>query len=523
MAMTLIGELSLWVALLMAAWTTVVSFVGGRQQRADLLQSGERATYATLGFVLLASLGICTALFARDFSYKLVVSHSSVTLATAYTASAFWAAESGALLLCANIAALYGAIAVSARRHLDRQQRSWITGTLGAISCFLLLAVCFASNPYERVEWVPADGGGLTPALQNAAVAMYRPITYLGLLATTVPFACSIGGLATRTPYGFALDTIRRWMLGSWVFLTIGVLLGMRWTYIVSGTATYWTPGAVETLVLVPWLTSAATLSGLPRRATGEAHGVASLGLVAITFAFAIIVIALTANGVPASVHDSLQSPVLYASSAFLLVSLVTFWHLVSTRSMDLIAMPVSGVDWQRHRAGGVLLGVGIVVCLCALAGQRFRKDRVISVKTGERITAVDALGHAWTFRSLGLSRFEEPNRRVLAASFDVGRDAMPQGLLSSEIDQYIDSEGEPRFAPFTRVATRVSLTQDVYVVFSGSDDADSVTGRIAFVPLASWVWWGGLILLCGGLVRWWPAARRDSVRDNLSASVAGT
>ena len=70
--MILIGELSLWVALLMAAWTTTVSFSGGMQGRQDLIKSGERAMNATFGFTVLASVGIWTALFSHDFSIKFV-------------------------------------------------------------------------------------------------------------------------------------------------------------------------------------------------------------------------------------------------------------------------------------------------------------------------------------------------------------------------------------------------------------------------------------------------------------------
>ena len=52
--MILVGELSLWVALLMAAWAATVSFAGGQMRRADLIESGERAIYATLAMVVLA-------------------------------------------------------------------------------------------------------------------------------------------------------------------------------------------------------------------------------------------------------------------------------------------------------------------------------------------------------------------------------------------------------------------------------------------------------------------------------------
>jgi len=87
----LVGELSLWVALLMAAWAATVSFAGGQMRRADLIESGERAIYATLAMVVLASLGLWTALLTHDFSIKYVASFTSANLPKVYTITAFWA------------------------------------------------------------------------------------------------------------------------------------------------------------------------------------------------------------------------------------------------------------------------------------------------------------------------------------------------------------------------------------------------------------------------------------------------
>ena len=72
--MILLGELSLWVALLMAAWSAIVSFAGGGLRRDDLVVSGERAMMATFGFVLLAALGLWTALLTSDFRVAYVAS-----------------------------------------------------------------------------------------------------------------------------------------------------------------------------------------------------------------------------------------------------------------------------------------------------------------------------------------------------------------------------------------------------------------------------------------------------------------
>ena len=66
--MILIGELSLWLALIVAAWATIVSFAGGALHRPDLARSGARALYATFGFIVLASVGLWDALVTHDFN-----------------------------------------------------------------------------------------------------------------------------------------------------------------------------------------------------------------------------------------------------------------------------------------------------------------------------------------------------------------------------------------------------------------------------------------------------------------------
>ena len=76
--MILIGELSLWVALLMAAWAGVTSFAGGALRRDDLITSGRRGLYATCVMVVLASIGVWDALLSHDFSLAYVASQNVV-------------------------------------------------------------------------------------------------------------------------------------------------------------------------------------------------------------------------------------------------------------------------------------------------------------------------------------------------------------------------------------------------------------------------------------------------------------
>ncbi len=62
--MTVLGELSLWLALLLAAWGTVVGVLGGR--------TGNPELYALLVAISVASICLLTALLRHDFNIQYV-------------------------------------------------------------------------------------------------------------------------------------------------------------------------------------------------------------------------------------------------------------------------------------------------------------------------------------------------------------------------------------------------------------------------------------------------------------------
>ncbi len=333
----LVGELSLWVAMLMAAWSATVSFAGARDARADLVHSGERALYATFGFVVLASVGLWTALFTHDFSIKFVASYTSANLPKIYTFTAFWAGQAGSLLFWTLILAGYAAAAVATGRGArTRAFMPYVTGTLSVVTLFFLLTMCFGANPFERLDWTPADGRGMNPQLQNPGMAIHPPMLYLGYVATVVPFAYAIAALVTRKLDAEWLVPVRRWALLSWFFLTIGITLGMWWAYVELGWGGYWAWDPVENASLLPWLTGTAFLHSIMIQ---EKRGMLrkwNVTLVATTFLLSIFGTFITRSGIIQSVHSFAQSPVGNWFAGFLALSTaVTIW-LVATRLKDL-------------------------------------------------------------------------------------------------------------------------------------------------------------------------------------------
>jgi cytochrome c-type biogenesis protein CcmF len=259
----LIGELSLWVALLMAAWSTTVSYAGGALRRDDLTSSGVRGLYATFAMVTLASIGLWTALLTRDFSLEYVASKVSSTMPLVYVFTAFWSGQAGSLLFWALILSMYGTIAIATSRNRNRELIPWATGTIAAIILFFVAVTCFKANPFVRLAFLPQDGRGMNPQLQNPGMAIHPPNLYLGYVAAGIPFAFAIAALFTRRLDAEWLGVVRRWSLISWFFLTIGIILGMWWAYVELGWSGYWAWDPVENSSFLPWLSTTAFLHSI--------------------------------------------------------------------------------------------------------------------------------------------------------------------------------------------------------------------------------------------------------------------
>jgi cytochrome c-type biogenesis protein CcmF len=334
----LVGELSLWIALLMAAWATTVSFAGGALGRADLVASGRRAIYATFVMTLLASIGLWTALLTRDFSLAYVAGNISRNMPNVYVFAAFWGGQAGSMLFWALILSGYSAIAVFANRASSRELLPYAAGTLGAVLVFFLATTAFKANPFARLDWIPMDGRGMNPQLQNPGMAIHPPNLYLGYVATTVPFAFAIAALFTRRLDAEWLGIVRRWSLLSWFFLTVGIVLGMWWAYVELGWGGYWAWDPVENASLLPWLTGTAFLHSIMIQ---EKRGMLrkwNVVLVVVTFLLAIFGTFLTRSGIIESVHSFAQSPIgPWFATFFFLATGATIW-LVGTRLKDLEA-----------------------------------------------------------------------------------------------------------------------------------------------------------------------------------------
>ena len=364
--MILVGELSLWVALLMAAWTGVTSFAGGTLGRDDLITSGRRGLYITTLMIILASVGLWTALLTHDFSLSYVAGHTSANMPKIYVFTAFWGGQAGSMLFWALILSCYSSIAIWSVREKARELAPFACGTLALILLFFIATTCFKANPFDRLAFVPADGKGMNPQLQNPGMAIHPPNLYLGYVATAIPFAFAIAALITRKLDASWQLVVRRWSLISWFFLTVGITLGMWWAYVELGWSGYWAWDPVENASLLPWLTGTAFLHSIMIQ---EKRGMLrkwNVVLVVTTFLLAIFGTFITRSGVIESVHSFAQSPVGTWFATFFFAATGATIYFVATRLKDLEATAVLESMVSREAAflynNLVLVGIAFSV-----------------------------------------------------------------------------------------------------------------------------------------------------------------
>jgi cytochrome c-type biogenesis protein CcmF len=175
------------------------------------------------------------------------------------------------------------------------------------------------SNPFNYLFPIPNEGLGLNPILQDPALAIHPPILYLGYVGTSIIFSSSLAAVTQNYISKEWGQHIKKWVLLSWIFLTIGIMLGSIWAYYELGWGGFWFWDPVENVSLMPWLTLTALLHCilvLERRATLTSWVVI---LSITTFTLSMCGTFLVRSGILNSVHTFANDP---ARGIFILIFL---------------------------------------------------------------------------------------------------------------------------------------------------------------------------------------------------------
>lgn len=332
--MTLLGQFALWTGFILATWGGVLAFIARWQERPEVALTIRRTTYAVLVTMLAAAAALWQGLLSHDFNIEYVAGYTSRNLPTYYLITTFWAGQKGSLLFWAVVLSIFGALAQWLTAQRFRDLLPYVAGITNIVAAFFIAVMLFGdhTNPFERLAFTPPDGRGLNPQLQNPGMIAHPPMLYLGYISLTIPFAFAIAALLARRLDAGWIIAMRKWAIVSWLFLSIGITIGMWWAYLELGWGGVWAWDPVENASFHPWLTLTAFLHSVMIQ---EKRGMLkrwNMSLIIGTFLLSIFGTFITRSGVIASVHSFTQSSVGYFFLAFLLVTGVLSFTLLYTR-----------------------------------------------------------------------------------------------------------------------------------------------------------------------------------------------
>ena len=262
-------------------------------------------------------------LFLRtDLSVQLVAANSHSAKPWLYKFAGAWGNHEGSMLLWVTVLAVAGGAVALLERRLRSESLAATLAAQAAIGLGFYAFLLFASNPFARLSPVPVEGNGLNPLLQDPGLAFHPPTLYFGYVGISVAFSFAVGALITRDVGPVFARAMRPWVLGAWIFLTLGITAGSYWAYYELGWGGWWFWDPVENASLMPWLAATALLHSVTVLATRDGLRAWTVMLAVVAFSMSMIGTFLVRSGILTSVHAFAVDP---RRGAFILVLLLFY------------------------------------------------------------------------------------------------------------------------------------------------------------------------------------------------------
>ncbi len=211
-------------------------------------------TFLQLFFVVISFLCLIFSFVVSDFSNETVFNNSHITKPLFYKISGTWGNHEGSLLLWLLVLTLFIFIFLVRTKNQPVKYKILTLVFQQIIIVGFFLFLIKTSNPFNYIFPIPTEGLGLNPILQDPALAIHPPILYLGYVGSSIIFSSVLAATSLKIISTSWAVHIKKWILTSWIFLTIGILLGSIWAYYELGWGGFWFWDPVENVSLMPWL-----------------------------------------------------------------------------------------------------------------------------------------------------------------------------------------------------------------------------------------------------------------------------
>jgi cytochrome c-type biogenesis protein CcmF len=211
-------------------------------------------TFLQFFFVVISFLCLVLSFVLSDFSNETVFNNSHTTNPLFYKITATWGNHEGSLLFWLFVLTLFILIFLLKTKSQPTKYKilTLVFQQIIIIGFFVFLIK--TSNPFNFLYPTPEEGLGLNPILQDPALAIHPPILYLGYVGSSIIFSSALAATTLNIITKSWATHIKKWVLISWIFLTLGILLGSIWAYYELGWGGFWFWDPVENVSLMPWL-----------------------------------------------------------------------------------------------------------------------------------------------------------------------------------------------------------------------------------------------------------------------------
>src|SRR5450432_1181671 len=390
--MAAFGTLTLLIGLVVATYAGTASLIGVRRGSRRLVESGRSGVYALAAVLGMSSVAMWYSFLSHDYSIKYVQRYSYASSPLFYQITSYWGGLDGSILWWVFLLSVFSAIAVYTNRHRHRELLPYAVTTLMAIADFFLFVIIFYKNPFSTfIGEAPTTGKGLNPLLQNAYMVTHPPSLYTGFVGMSIPFAFGLAALISGQLDDAWIASVRKWTLGAWFFLSMGLTLGMLWAYEELGWGGFWGWDPVENAGFLPWLTATAFLHSIMIQERRGMMKIWNVTLIIMTFFLTIFGTFMTRSGIVQSVHAFGQDTKLaWIFTIFMVIILIVSFGFVIKRMPELRARATFDSWLSREAAftvnNWILLFAAFFIMFATLS------DAVM----GERITVGPPFFNKW-------------------------------------------------------------------------------------------------------------------------------
>ena len=321
---SLIGSYSLSFGLL---FSVLIIFFSVRNLRdAEILDKKIISfTFIQFFFVVISFFGLIISFINSDFSNETVFNHSHTTKPLFYKISGTWGNHEGSLLLWLLVLTLFISIFLIKSNQQPKKYRIFTLLFQQIIIVGFFIFLIKTSSPFNYIFPTPNEGLGLNPILQDPALAIHPPILYLGYVGSSIIFSSALAAMVTSYVSKEWAKHIKQWVLASWVFLTLGILLGSIWAYYELGWGGFWFWDPVENVSLMPWFALTTLLHCILVLEKKKILTSWAMILSIATFALSMSGTFLVRSGILNSVHTFANDP---ERGLFILIFLFTLIFL---------------------------------------------------------------------------------------------------------------------------------------------------------------------------------------------------